>query len=140
MAYLNQSAASVRNSFEDILARLLRADEQNIPDIVAVLPSNQRASLAVFCYARGHLHRIGLAIAATCDQLSLVQASPSDAAGNVLFAQSRELPKRTGGAVSGARARITLARSASGNSSLAGIIASIAGDDVDLQNADLQPA
>jgi hypothetical protein len=136
MAYPNQSTASVRNTFEDILARLLRAEEQSIPDIVAVLPANQRASLAVFCYARGHLHRIGLAVAATCDQLSLVQASPSDAAGNVLFAQSRELPKRSGGAVSGARSRITLARSASGNSSLAGIIASIAGD----ESVDLQPA
>jgi hypothetical protein len=136
MGHLHPSAASSGNAFDEILARLIRAEEQSIPDIVGVLPATQRASLAVFCYARGHLHHIGLAVAATCDRLSLVQASPSDAAGNVLFALSREQRKPDDGEPAGTRPRITLAKSASGSSALAGIIARIARD----ESADLQPA
>jgi hypothetical protein len=136
MGYLHPSAASGRNSFDDVLARVIRAEEQTIPDIVGGLPATQRASLAVFCYARGHLHHIGLLIAATCDRFSLVQASPSDAAGNALFTLSRQQYKPDEAEPASVRPRVTLAKSASGNSGLAGIIARIARE----ESADLQPA
>jgi hypothetical protein len=136
MGFLHPSAASARNSFDEVLARVIRAEEQTIPDIVGGLPASQRATLAVFCYARAHLHHIGVAIAATCDRFALVQASPSDAAGNVLFELSRQQHKPDAPEHVSARPRVTLAKSASGNSGLAGIIARIARD----ENADLQPA
>ena len=44
-----------------------------------------------FCYARAHLHGIGLTIAATCDLTTLVQKFGA-AVGQVLFDQSRERP------------------------------------------------
>ena len=135
MGYSHSSAASTRTSSDEVLARLLRAETHSIPEIVSVLPTHQRAALAVFCYARAHLHRIGLAVATTCDRLALVQASPSDAAGTALFELSRQPHKAEGGEPVSTRSRITLAKSA-GNSGLAGIIARIAGE----ESADLQPA
>jgi hypothetical protein len=111
---------------DEVLARLLRANAQDVPDIVSQLSARERAVLAKFCYSRAHLHEIGLAIAATCDLHALMHVSSSTAAGNVLFAQSRERPKPMQRATSGPRGRITLAKSASGNSGLAGIIANIA--------------
>jgi len=123
-------------SLEAVLSRLLRAKEQEIPEIVGQLPEHQRADLAVFCYGRGHLQEIGFAIAATCELPALMQAAPSNAAGNALFAQSRRRPKQVQRPAAGSRARITLAKSASGNSDLARIIASLANDDM----AECQPA
>jgi hypothetical protein len=135
MGYPHSFAASARMSSDEVLGRLLRAEEHSIPEIVGVMPVNQRAALAVFCYARAHLHRIGLAVAATCDRLALVQASPSDAAGTALFELSRQQRKADAGEPVSTRSRITPAKSA-GNSGLAGIIARIAGE----ESADLQPA
>jgi hypothetical protein len=43
--------------------------------------------LALFCYHRSHLHSLGLAIAATCDEDDLVRV------GAALFARSQEAPK-----------------------------------------------
>jgi hypothetical protein len=117
-------------SVDAVLARLMRARAQEVAGIVAPLPARERADLAMFCYSRAHLHEIGLAIAATCDGPALMHAAPSNAAGHLIFAQSRERPKPAKRALSGSRARITLARSASGNSDLATIIASVARDDV----------
>jgi hypothetical protein len=129
MAGLHAPVSSGRDSFDEVLSRLIRADERNIPDIVSALSPRQRASLAVFCYGRGHLYQIGLAVAATCDLHSLMQAAPSNAAGQALFELSRERPKPADRAASGSRPRITLARSASGNSGLAKIIATLARDE-----------
>jgi hypothetical protein len=124
-----------KNSFDEVLARLIRADARNIPEIVSPLPAQQRAQIAVFCYSRGHLHQIGLAVAATCDLHALMQASPSNAAGSALFTLSREHPKADERVTVGSRPRITLARSASGNSALAAIIAKLARD----ESAELRP-
>src|SRR5215471_8366191 len=117
---------AVDRQLDAVLARLLRANEQEVPEIVSQLSPRERAELAKFCYSRAHLHEIGLAIAATCDLHALMQVSSSTAAGNVLFAQSRERTKPMQRTTSGPRSRITLAKSVSGNSSLAGIIANIA--------------
>jgi hypothetical protein len=114
----------------EILNRLLRAGEQEVAAIVADLSPRQRAHLAVFCYARRHLHRIGLAIAATCDQLSLMNASASIAAGNTLYAQSRDRTQPVERPVAWRRP-ITLARSASGNSKWAKLLADIVSEETE---------
>jgi hypothetical protein len=123
-------------SLESVLGRLLRAGEGEIPTLVGHLPERQRAELALFCYSRAHLHQIGVAIAATCDLPSLVHAAPSTAAGHGIFEQSRNEPKRATPVMAGSRSRITLAKSASGSSALASIIASIASEEA----SEYQPA
>jgi hypothetical protein len=92
-----------------LIARLYRADEKLVLELVEPMTSRQRAGLAAFCYRRSHLHPIGLMIAATCDQLTLVQVLGT-AVGTVFFNQSRErrvVPGRPGGAP---RSKVTLAR------------------------------
>ena len=127
---------SGKASLESVLGRLLRAGEADIPAIVDHLPEQHRAELALFCYSRAHLHQIGVAIAATCELPFLIQAAPSTAAGHGIFEQSRNQPKRATPVTAGGRSRITLAKSASGSSALANIIASIASEDA----AEYQPA
>jgi hypothetical protein len=119
-------------SADDIVGRLIRAAERDIADIVSVLAPHERARLAFFCYARGHLHDIGIAVAATCDLPSLMQAAPSSAAAQMLFARSRERLTATVVPVSRRRSAITLAKSALGNDALARIMASIGDDETDL--------
>jgi hypothetical protein len=127
MTALQQSSLAPGDAFDEVLARLIQASDQTkIPEIVAPLTASQRARLAVFCYGRTHLNSIGLAIAATCDLHALMQAAPSNAAGNVIFTLSRQPRKADDRASGGSRTRITLARSASGNSGLASIIANLA--------------
>jgi hypothetical protein len=47
--------------------------------------------LALFCYHRSHLHSLGLAIAASCDEDDLVRLGGR--VGATLFARSREAPQ-----------------------------------------------
>ena|SRR5215813_1578028 len=137
MTAANSLAASPQISSEAMLARLLQAKAHDIAEIVAPLPERQRAQLAVFCYSRGHLHDIGLAVGATCELTALVNASPSTAAGAALYELSRgERSHETERVVNSRRSRITLAKSASSSSALATIIASIASDEA----AEPQPA
>jgi len=123
------TTATGKPSLETVMGRLLRGGEVEIPTIVEALSERQRAELALFCYSRAHLHQIGVAIAATCDLSALIQAAPSTAAGHGIFEQSRNQLKRATPALAGSRSRITLAKSASGSSALASIIAGIASDD-----------
>lgn len=74
---------------DELVGRLYRADEKAIGAVAKELSSPQRASLAVFCYGRSHLHGIGLSIAATCDLTTLTQALGT-AVGQVIFNQSRQ--------------------------------------------------
>jgi hypothetical protein len=137
-----------RGIMDALLSRLVRAKEEDVAGIVSSLEPRQRADLAVFCYRRAHLQDIGFAVAATCDLATLIQASPSNAAGHVLYSQSRERPKPMT-RPSGPRGRITLATSASGNSALAALIAGLAADEPEdagleqnllVDSPDLQPA
>jgi hypothetical protein len=73
---------------EQLLTRLMHAAESSVIEIAETLTEQQRTSLALFCYSRAHLHEIGLTIAQTCDQHSLVQAA--GVLGRVVFMQSRE--------------------------------------------------
>ena len=102
----------------ELIERLLRAAEHEVAGVVAVLSPRQRGHLAVFCYARSHLQRIGLAVAATCDEQALMNASASNAAGRALFAQSRELRAPVKPTVTGRRP-ITLAKIVAGRAHLA---------------------
>jgi hypothetical protein len=74
---------------DELIGRLYASHQNSVAPIVAELPAAERANLALFCYQRAHLREIGLAIAATCDQWSLVNAAGR--AGDVLFANSRSL-------------------------------------------------
>jgi hypothetical protein len=134
--------ASPSVSPDDMVGRLMRADERDIAAIVSVLAPQERARLAFFCYARGHLHDIGIAVAATCDLTFLMQAAPSNAAAQTLFARSRERLTTTVAPVNRRRSAITLAKSALGNDALARIMASIVDDEADLAEpaSDIVPA
>ena len=52
---------------EELIGRLHHATDATILHLVEQFTSLERANLAMFCYRKAHLRRIGLAIAATCD-------------------------------------------------------------------------
>jgi hypothetical protein len=93
---------------EDLVGRLYRASESSISDLLPELSAEERAYLAMFCYRKVHLHRIGLAIAATCEQEALVQTWGT-ALGGALYAQSREAPPVPHRAPGPHRPKVTLA-------------------------------
>ena len=93
---------------DDLIARLYSANERAVFDMLPELSLQDRAYLAMFCYRKSHLHRIGLAIAATCDETALV-ATWGTALGQTLYAQSREKPAAPLRAPGPHRAKITLA-------------------------------
>src|SRR5215471_5642722 len=92
----------------ELIGRLYRATESSVFEMLPELSVQDRAYLAMFCYRKSHLHRIGLAIAATCDENVLVQTWGT-ALGQTLYAQSREAPPAPARAPGQHRAKITLA-------------------------------
>lgn len=73
---------------DELLGALYRADENGLPALVESVSADVRAMLALFCYRRAHLHSLALAIASSCSEQDL-----SDASGRVgaaLYAQSRK--------------------------------------------------
>jgi hypothetical protein len=95
---------------DELIGRLHYATEDRALDLVAAFTANERASLAMFCYRKSHLRRIGLAIATTCDLHSLVQQWGT-VLGRAIFAQSRERSEEPGRMGVRPRPKITLARS-----------------------------
>ena len=93
---------------DDLIGRLYRASESSVFDLLPELSLQERACLAMFCYRKSHLHRIGLAIAATCDETVLVQTWGT-ALGQTLYAQSREAPPAPPRQPGQHRPKITLA-------------------------------
>jgi hypothetical protein len=93
---------------EELVGRLYRVSADAVADLLEGLSAHERANLAMFCYHKSHLHRTGLAIAATCDLSTLVQAWGT-ALGQAVFAQSRERSEEAVRA-GGPRSKITLAR------------------------------
>jgi hypothetical protein len=73
---------------DELLGELYRADDRFMPGFVSTLAPDIRASLALFCYRRNHLHSMGLAIAASCDEDDLVREGGG--AGAFLFTCSKE--------------------------------------------------
>jgi hypothetical protein len=92
---------------DELIGRLYASRQHELAQMVAGLPSEQRANLALFCYRRAHLREIGLAIAATCDQWSLVNVAGK--AGDVLYAHSRSQPEVVEPVLPYGRRKITLA-------------------------------
>lgn len=93
---------------DEIIGRVYRAGPARAGEEVAALSGAQRANLAAFCYARSHLHEIGLAIAAGCELHELLDAAGK--AGFMLHAQSRNhIPAAEAAPVTRKRA-VTLAR------------------------------
>lgn len=76
---------------DELLGALYRVNPHGLNELIATVPSNARALLAVYCYRRVHLAAIGLAIAAICEQDDL--ASFGGNVGTVLFDRSREVPQ-----------------------------------------------
>jgi len=93
---------------DELIGRLYRASESTVFDLLPELTLQDRAYLAMFCYRKSHLHRIGLAIAATCDENVLVQTWGT-ALGQTLYAQSREAPPAPQRVPGQHRVKITLA-------------------------------
>ena len=93
---------------DELLGELCRADDLFVPGFVYSLAPDVRASLALFCYRRSHLHSIGLAIAASCDKDSLVWAGGS--VGAFVFACSREASPREVQSARADRRKITLSK------------------------------
>ena len=92
---------------DELIGRLYGSRQHELAQMVADLPSEQRANLALFCYRRAHLREIGLAVAATCDQWSLVNVAGK--AGDVLYAHSRTQPEVVEPVLPYGRRKITLA-------------------------------
>jgi hypothetical protein len=93
-----------------LIGRLHGAGADTVADVMAGFSLEQRANLAMFFYRKSHLHQIGLAIAATCDRASLIQAWGRPI-GQVLFEQSREAMARPDHVGGQRRSKITLATS-----------------------------
>jgi hypothetical protein len=74
----------------ELAERLYRAGEGQAAALVSGFSVAQRANLAMYCYHKAHLHRIGLAIAATCER-SALELTWGRALGTALFEQSRDL-------------------------------------------------
>ena len=74
---------------DDLLGELYRANKNGLPELIATVSPDVRAALAMYCYRRGHLKSIGLAIASTCDLYDLETVGGT--AGAALFARSREV-------------------------------------------------
>jgi hypothetical protein len=82
------SAVAAGAVSDELIGRIYRAGPTRAGEEVAALSGAQRANLAAFCYARSHLHEIGLAIAAGCELHDLLDAAGK--AGSMLHAQSRD--------------------------------------------------
>jgi hypothetical protein len=92
---------------DELLGELCRANDLFVPGFVSTLAPDIRASLALFCYRRSHLHSMGLGIAASCDEDSLVWAGGS--VGAFIFACSREAAPQKMLSPRADRRKITLA-------------------------------
>ena len=57
---------------DDILGRLYRSNPDGLSHLVATVPGETRAMLALFCYKRSHLNELAIAIAGTCEKRDLV--------------------------------------------------------------------
>jgi|HubBroStandDraft_6_1064221.scaffolds.fasta_scaffold1331863_1 hypothetical protein len=76
---------------EELLGELYSASKLGLPALLASVPPTTRAMLALFCYHRSHLHSMGLAIAASCDEDDLVRLGGR--VGATLYSRSQEAPQ-----------------------------------------------
>ncbi|WP_422039959.1 hypothetical protein [Roseibium sp.] len=72
---------------EDLLKQLLEATLNVVTDVGIELPERQRAALAVYCYRRSHLRRLGLSMARLCSRSSLMMEAGH--AGELIHVQAQ---------------------------------------------------
>jgi hypothetical protein len=75
---------------DELLGELYGASKLGLAALVATVPPATRAMLALFCYHRSHLHSLGLAIAASCDEDDLVRLGGR--VGSTLYSRAQEAP------------------------------------------------
>ena len=74
---------------EEFLNTLLRLTPTDVTERTNTLPDEQRGQLAVYCYRRSHLRRLGLAIASQCSRRSLVEEAGH--AGELIHFQAKNM-------------------------------------------------
>jgi hypothetical protein len=105
------SAIDNSTTIPALVGRLHDAPMRSVAPLVSSLSEGYRASLAIFCYSRAHLHEVGLAIAATCTMEALVLAGGKP--GTFLFERSRHPHYGEHAFLGARRMRISLATNAS---------------------------
>jgi len=93
---------------ESLFGQLYRSHPQGLAELVATIPGQTRAMLALFCYRRAHLHALSLTIASTCDEMDLIEAGGRP--GAALFELSRQPEAPTVAQPEHGRRKITLAK------------------------------
>lgn len=93
---------------ESLFGQLFRAHPQGLPELVATIPAQTRAMLALFCYRRAHLHALSLAIASTCSEIDLIEAGGRP--GAALYELSRQPEAPAAIQPENGRRKITLAK------------------------------
>jgi hypothetical protein len=74
------------------LGELYRADDYDLPLMLAAMPADLRARVAVFCYRKSHTHQLGLRVARSCERDDLVRVA--EELGAVIYGQAHlEAPK-----------------------------------------------
>lgn len=58
----------------ELLGRVYRADEYDLPYILEEIPALDRAKLAAYLYGKSHMHQLGLRVARHCERDDLIQA------------------------------------------------------------------
>ncbi|WP_204934447.1 hypothetical protein [Roseibium sediminis] len=71
---------------EEVLGQLINETLSSVTEKTRNMPEHQRSRLAVFCYRRSHLRRLGLAVAANCTRSGLI--AEAGHAGEVLYQQA----------------------------------------------------
>ncbi|GBU17757.1 MULTISPECIES: hypothetical protein [Methylobacterium] len=74
------------------LGAIYRAEAEDLPELLAVIPPLMRAKLAAYLYGKSHMHQLGLTVARTCERDDLVRAAGE--IGAVIHGQSRLKPAR----------------------------------------------
>ena len=77
---------------DQLIGELYRSSPHGLDDLLASVPTETRAMLALYCYRRAHLASIGLAIAASCEEHDLEVHGGN--AGRALFEKSRSVPHK----------------------------------------------
>lgn len=72
----------------ELISGLFRADDEERDHLLARMPSYGRARIAAYCAANGRLEELGLKVARTCDEATLVKAA-GPVLGAHLFIRSR---------------------------------------------------
>ncbi|AWN43704.1 hypothetical protein U8607_11565 [Methylobacterium durans] len=76
----------------DLLGEVYRADEYDLPEILARIPPLTRAKLAAYLYGKSHMHQLGLTVARACERDDLVRAAGE--IGAVIHGQAHLKPAR----------------------------------------------